>query len=104
MSQLLHKQQEFTVAIAKLILYADSLGCQLTFGDCYAGGAFGHMENSNHYRRLAVDFNLFVEGEYINDGDNHMWAKLHEYFEELGGAPMIKKDANHFSFKHRGII
>lgn len=95
------KQREFTVALAKLVIYADSIGCGLTYGDAYAKS--GHHDRSTHYVRLAVDFNLFVEGQYITSSENHMWAKLHDYWLELGGSAMIDNDANHFSFSHNGV-
>lgn len=108
------KQQQFTVCIAKLIIYADSLGYGLTVGDAFRDkrvhGDFGEKKSysaskSVHKLRLASDFNLFVDGEYISDGEHEAWLKLGEYWESLhdlsrwGGR---FKDANHFSFEHLG--
>ena len=96
------KQQEFTKCIGLLIIYATKQGYAMTFGD--ANASSGHKENSNHYIRLAVDFNLFIEGEYIRTSQHPAWGDLHEYWEGLSEhcAPMIISDANHFSFAHNG--
>ncbi len=94
------KQQKFTLMIANLILYANMRGVGLTFGDAYA--TTGHIKNSNHYNRLAVDFNLFVDGEYIDDGDHPEFIALHNYWVSIGGCT-IDRDRNHFSVEHNGV-
>ena len=70
--KLSEKQMIFSKNIASLIVYADMIGIGLTFGDAYRN-AFTQAEyvrkglsqtmNSNHRRRLAVDFNFFINGE-----------------------------------------
>ena len=101
--KLSEKQSEFTRCIGLLIVYATKQGYSLTFGDAYA--TRGHIPNSNHYRRLAVDFNLFVDGEYIRTSQHRAWSDLHEHWETLSpmASPMIISDANHFSFTHKGV-
>lgn len=102
------RQQKFTVAIAELILYADSLGYKLTFGDAYRDhrlhGApnvkkgYGHPKSKHKYR-LAVDFNLFVDGVYIQDSTHAAWGVLHQYWEtHCGGASAFLSDMNHFEY------
>ena len=102
---LLEKQFKFTNAISFLIRYAFENGYFLTFGDCYRDKRcpYGHPQ-SNHRKRLAVDFNLFIDGEYIQDSDHPAWEELHKEWKRLGGAKMIAGDANHFSFKYAGIV
>lgn len=99
------KQFRFTNAIGFLIRFAFENKYFLTFGDAYRDKRcnYGHPQSA-HKNRLAVDFNLFIDGEYIQDSDNIAWRVLHNEWERLGGAPMIKKDANHFSFEHNGVI
>jgi hypothetical protein len=105
--KLLEKQFKFTRAIGFLLEFAFKHGYFLTFGTAYRSPKYnkfiGGHPKSNHPKRLAVDFNLFVDGEYIKDSKHIAWVVLHNEFERLGGAKMIKKDANHFSFKHGGI-
>ncbi len=109
-------QQEFTVAIAQLINFATSIGVQLTFGDAYRDervhGSFGEKKSysaskSVHKKRLAVDFNLFVDGKYIADGNHEKYVMLGEEWEKIHplarwGGNFSFGDANHFSFEYQG--
>lgn len=104
---LLEKQFRFTYALSFLVPFAFRKGYYLTYGDAYRdpeyNNSVGGHKYSTHQSRLAVDFNLFIDGEYITDSDHPAWVELHNEWERLGGSKMIKKDANHFSFKHNGI-
>lgn len=110
------KQQIFTSCQGKLIAYADSKEYGLTDGDSYRDprvhGEFKETKpdsysakNSMHKLRLARDYNLWVNGELIKDGNHPAWLDLGEYWESLhpearwGGR---FNDANHFSFEHWG--
>lgn len=110
-----NKQQIFTGCIGKLIAYAYSKNYGLTFGDAFrdarAFGDFGEKKlyaasKSVHKLRLAVDFNLFVDDEYITDSIHPAYMDLGMYWESLhpdarwGGH---FDDANHFSFEHWGV-
>lgn len=106
------QQRKFTYAIATLIRFAyDELGVELTLGDAYRDprvhGERGEKKgygsaSSNHKNRLALDLNLFVNEEYIKSSAHIVWKKLHIVWEQLGGAPAITNDANHFSFEWEG--
>ncbi|MGO2457018.1 M15 family metallopeptidase [Vibrio casei] len=108
------KQRAFTRMIADLIQFAYNSGFELTFGDAFRDsrvhGAMGKKKSysassSNHKIRLAVDFNLFVNGEYITKGDHPAYIQLGEYWESLGGSwggRFKGGDANHFSLEHNG--
>ena len=105
-------QRNFTMQVSLLIAYAYENGMELTFGDAYRDprvhGAVGDKKSyssasSNHKQRLAVDFNLFIDGVYITDGDHPSYVLLGEYWESLGGAWGGRfNDANHFSMEYRG--
>lgn len=100
------QQQIFAKHIALLILFADSRGYSVTFGDAYRDprvhGKYGEKlsyasANSEHKRRLAVDLNLFKDGEYLGRTDDHVelgafWESLDEQ-NEWGGA---WEDGNHY--------
>ena len=93
------KQRLFTRMIADLIIYAYSCGYELTFGDSYA--TTGHMTNSLHYVRLAIDLNLFKDGVYLDKSEAHTF--LGEYWESKGGTWGGRfKDGNHYSLAHAG--
>jgi hypothetical protein len=108
-----NKQRIFTLCISQLITYAYAQGYELTFGDAFRDsrvhGEFGDKQSyshasSNHKLRLAVDFNLFKNGEYLTADDDYLELGL--YWETLH--PLARwgghfNDGNHFSFEHNGI-
>ena len=99
---LVSKQAKFTEMTALLILYARAKGYQLTYGDAYRypDCPYGHPD-SLHKQRLAVDFNLFIDGKYITSADGH--RELGEFWESLGGAWGGRfDDGNHYSLEHEG--
>lgn len=105
------KQRKFAKAVGLLICFAYQEGYELTFGDAYRDprvfGKEGEKKgysaaNSIHKLRLAVDLNLWINDEWIESSEHPAWKELHYFFELQGGAPMIKNDANHFSFLHYG--
>ncbi|EMK7397435.1 M15 family peptidase, partial [Escherichia coli] len=75
--KLSEKQQLFAVMIADLIHWAQEHGYRLTFGEAYRTPEQAALNaktgkgirNSLHTLRLAVDFNLFINGEYQTDTD-----------------------------------
>lgn len=108
------KQQRFVVCLGHLLNYAAAKGYGLTLGDGYRDprvfGEFGEKrayahENSVHKLRLAQDLNLFVDGQYVQDGSHPAYQDLGQFWEGLdpdarwGGR---FDDANHFSFTHWG--
>lgn len=107
------KQRRFTECIGRLIQWAYENGFELTFGDAYrspeqaaANAAAGTgIANSVHTVRLAVDFNLFVDGVFQQATDAH--RPLGEYWKSLDpearwGGDFKKPDGNHYSFTHEG--
>ncbi|EIS2541871.1 M15 family metallopeptidase [Escherichia coli] len=110
--KLSEKQQLFAVMIADLIHWAQEHGYRLTFGEAYrtpeqaalnAKSGKG-IRNSLHTLRLAVDFNLFINGEYQADTD--AYRPLGEYWESIGGTwggRFSRADSNHFSLEHNGV-
>ena len=94
------KQSRFVRLVALLILFADRGGYELTFSDAYA--TTGHMKGSLHYKRLAIDLNLFIDGKYLTKTSDY--RVLGEYWESLGcswGGRFT--DGNHFSLEHKGV-
>ncbi|SFR13675.1 D-alanyl-D-alanine carboxypeptidase [Enterobacter sp. kpr-6] len=107
------KQQLFVVMIAQLINWAQDRGYRLTFGEAYrtpeqaalnARKGSG-ISNSLHTQRLAVDFNLFINGVYQTKTENYL--PLGEYWESIGGTWggrfKSNPDGNHFSLEHNGV-
>lgn len=70
------KQKIFTFNIHRLIEFAFKNGYELTFGEVYrteeqqkiyVQTGRSKTMNSRHLQRLAVDFNIFKDGQLIND-------------------------------------
>ncbi|EER3039850.1 M15 family metallopeptidase [Escherichia coli] len=110
--KLSEKQQLFAVMIADLIHWAQEHGYRLTFGEAYRTPEQAALNaktgkgirNSLHTLRLAVDFNLFINGEYQTDTD--AYRPLGEYWESIGGTwggRFSRADGNHFSLEHNGV-
>lgn len=108
---LAEKQKAIVKMLAKLIIYATEHGYELTLGDAFRdprvfgpmGGQMGYgAKNSNHKQRLAIDLNLFKNGQYLTKTDDH--RPLGEYWESLGGCWGGRfDDGNHYSIEHRGF-
>lgn len=104
------KQRKFVRMIADLIIWAYDHGYELTFGDAYRDPRlFGQMgvplgyghPKSNHKIRLAVDFNLFKDGKFLDKTEDH--RPLGEYWESVGGTWGGRfNDGNHYSLEHGG--
>jgi hypothetical protein len=88
------KQSDFARMVAVLILHASVKGYELTFGDAYATS--GHIKDSFHYKRLAIDLNLFKDGVYLTETEDH--RPLGEYWQSIGGTwGGDFDDGNHYS-------
>lgn len=108
-------QEEFAVAVAKLILKAAELGYTVTFGEAWRspqqaqwnadhGSGIAH---SLHIERLAIDLNCFKDGALITDGSK--LKDLGEWWKSLGpkyrwgGDFTHLPDGNHFSITPDGV-
>lgn len=88
--KLSEKQQVFTFNVSCLICHAWSMGIKLTFGEAYrtreqqllyVQSGKSQTMNSNHLRRLAVDFNFFKDGNLTYKWDDI--KPLGDYWESL---------------------
>ena len=105
------RQRRFTECIGRLILWAYENGFELSFGDAYRSpeqaalnAASGKgIKDSLHTKRLAVDFNLFVDGVFQQTTEAH--KPLGDYWESLdplcrwGGNFTTRKDGNHYELR-----
>ena len=74
------KQQLFTIMVANLIHWAEEKGYRLTFGEAYRTPEQAALNakrgsgitNSLHTQRLAVDFNLFLNGKYQTESEAYL--------------------------------
>lgn len=94
------KQSIFARMVADLIMWAYDQGYEITFGDTYA--KTGHKTGSLHYSRLAIDLNLFKDGQYLQTTEAHQ--PLGDYWESIGGTWGGRfNDGNHYSLAHNGM-
>ena len=115
MSKLLDAQFKFTDDVCYLIGFAYNQGYTLTFGEAYrtpeqaalnAKNGTG-IANSLHTKRLAIDFNVFVDGKYLTKSED--LRELGEYWKSLnpknawGGDFKTNPDGNHFSQSYGGV-
>lgn len=105
-------QREFTLKIGRLILWAYEHNFELTFGEAYRtpeqaalnAKAGKGVANSLHTQRLAIDLNLYINGEYQSLSEAH--RPLGEYWESIGGTwggRFTKPDGNHYSLAYNGV-
>ena len=106
-------QSEFALLAATLIQMAYDLGYEITLGDAYRDpklhGALGVRKgygypNSAHKVRLAIDLNLFKNGEWLEQTSDHKdlgewWERQHD-LARWGGR---FNDGNHYSFEWNGV-
>jgi hypothetical protein len=114
------KQRLFTRLVGILIEYAYQQGYELTFGEAErkpaqasANESAGKgISNSLHIVRLAIDLNLFKDGQWLTLSEYHnplgvFWKNLHPLcrwggdFKDSLGRP--KPDGNHYSLEHNGV-
>lgn len=109
---LAEQQFLFTKLIGELIRFAYSQGYALSFGEAWrtpqqarwnAANGTG-IVHSLHIERLAVDFNLFKDGQYLGNTNDHLplgewWEKQHPLCRWGGRFG----DGNHYSMEYGGI-
>lgn len=103
------KQRRFVRMVADLILFAYRSGYELSFAEAYRPPDVAELyarqgrgiRNSLHCERLAIDLNLFRDGQYLDSTEAH--RPLGEYWESIGGTWGGRfQDGGHYSLAHGG--
>ncbi len=107
------KQRRFAKLIPRLIDKAYELGFEVTLGDAFRDprvhGVMGVRKSyshpsSAHKIRLAIDLNLFKDGEFLEQSEDHRplgeWWEKQDPDARWGGR---FNDGNHYSFEHNGV-
>lgn len=104
------KQHEFALLVAQLIQEAERLGFTVTLGEAWRSPEEARrlhhegkgIRHSQHTKRLAIDLNLFRNGQYLSDTEAHqplgIWWEAHstdEYRCRWGGR-FSRPDGNHY--------
>ena len=90
-------QRKFSLMLASLIVWIYREGYEVTFGDVWA--KTGHKDGSFHYKRLAADLNLFKDGVYLTETEDHRF--IGEEWKRMGGTwggDFSSPDGNHYSY------
>lgn len=93
------KQRKFSLMAAQFICWVYEQGYEVSFGDFSRLDGQGHTDGSFHYKRLAMDLNLFKDGKYLRSTEDH--RMLGEKWESMGGTwggRFRKADGNHYSY------
>jgi hypothetical protein len=105
-----NKQRKFTRMLAELVIWAYDHGYELTYGEAWRTPQQAEWNAANgkgispslHTSRLAVDFNLFINGKYQTSTEAH--RPLGEKWESMGGTWGGRfGDGNHYSLEHGGV-
>lgn len=103
---LVDKQDKFVEMLGLLLAFARFKGYQVTFGRGSVteeeNKVVGGHPNSLHLRRLALDLNLFKDGKWLTNTEDH--KELGEFWEYIGGTWGGRfNDGNHYSLAHKGM-
>jgi hypothetical protein len=108
------KQELFMRLVPRLIDYIHSQGYEIRGGDLFRDDrvfgilgvkkGYGH-KNSAHKLKLAIDLNLFLEGRWLTETEDHRvfgewWEKQHPLCRWGGRF----NDGNHYSLEHEGMM
>ena len=95
------RQSAFAALVPRLIDKARDLGFEVTLGDAYRDPRCPYgSKSSRHKSRLAIDLNLFRDGEYLTDTEDH--RNLGEWWESQGGIWGGRvNDGNHYEYPIR---
>jgi hypothetical protein len=108
------KQRLLAKLLPRLLDKAHELGFEVTLGDAFRDprlfGMPGEYKGygaawSCHKFRLAIDLNLFRDGDYLTRTEDHealgkFWESLHP--ECRWGGHFKAPDGNHYAIRHEG--
>ena len=108
MGELGRRQKRFARLVPRLIDKAHELGFEVVIGDVHRSVEEATrlgFPNSNHTRCLAIDLNLFKDGKYLTETEDHRelgewWEKQH-ILARWGGH---FNDGNHYSLEWNGTV
>lgn len=120
-ASLSQKQMRFSDLAARLVIHAEDMGYQVTFGEVWRSAEVASFKtkfnaakgtgivNSLHRLRLAIDLNLFRNGRFLTRTEDY--RPLGEWWESQSmgeircrwGGRFKRADGNHFSVEHGGV-
>jgi hypothetical protein len=108
--RLIERQWLFSRLFPKLLDYIHESGYEVSFGEGHVGDSIDadedspHRRDGGHFKRIAVDLNLFKNGVWLTTTEAFRpfglyWEKLHVLCRWGGRF----SDGNHFSIEHGGV-
>lgn len=114
MSELITRQILFVKCLTKLFFWIYFIKeWEITLAEGYIGDSIDkptedtpHKRNGNHFKRLALDINLIVQGKMLILGTEKEWVELGIFWENIH--PLCRwggrfGDSNHLSVEFEGI-
>ena len=108
------QQSLFVRLIGEFIGWIYSQGYELTFSEAWRSEEEAELQAKNgagiihslHTERLAIDLNLFKNGELLTSKDDYVplgekWKSMHELAR--WGGDFRRVDADHFSLTYGGV-
>lgn len=105
------KQSIFMKLLVELFDFIHESGYEITGGELWRSEAEAirrGFRNSNHTRRIAIDINLFKNGVWLQNTEDH--KVFGEFWESLGEKYGVVtcwggrfNDGNHYSIEHNGV-
>ena len=108
------KQELFSALLGRLLHQAGIYGYKVRMGEVLRTKAQAELNaqrgkgiaNSNHCKKLAVDLNLFKDGQFLTKTKDYeilgvWWEQQHELCR--WGGRFSKPDGCHFSITHGGV-
>ena len=97
-------QRLFARRVPRLIDYINDICRAPAFGGQGEQGPYGEAWSA-HKQRLAIDLNLFLDGEYLTSTEAH--RPFGEYWKSIDPENHVWggdfDDGNHYSFRYNGI-
>jgi hypothetical protein len=111
-SELLKAQKLFARCFSLLMIFIQLKGWEMTFAEGFVGDSINkpgedspHRRDGGHFRRTAIDINLFVAGSLVTQSSHPAYIELEKFWMSLnplcrtGGA----NDRNHFGILFAGV-
>ena len=112
------KQEVFSRLMCQLVTHMHEQGYEVRMGEVWRSKAAAEdnarrgvgIVNSCHRLKIALDINLFLDGDYLTTTEDH--RVFGEFWEGLGAAHGVntcwggrfkRRDGNHYSIEHNGV-
>jgi len=93
------RKDKFSVDIASVIIFASEKGWSLRFQKEH----MNHKKDSLHFIGLAKDFDLIINGKWIDKSDTPEWIEIGTYWKSLSKDGIENCWGGDFDFNKDGV-